>query len=408
LGIKNGIIRLISIGERMKMRVYLDNNATTKMDKEALEAMLPYFSEIYGNASSMHSFGNESKKAMVEARKTIADIFGIETDELIFTGSGSESDNLAIRGVAKAYRKRGNHIITSAVEHPAVRNTCRELEKEGYEVTYVSVDENGVIKLDELKKAIKKETILITVMHGNNEVGSIQPVEEIGKLAKENRIVFHVDAVQTVGKLDIKPKEMGIDLLTFSGHKFYGPKGIGGLFIKAGTRLGKVLTGGGQEKKLRPGTSDVPGMVGMAKALEVAHRNIEEEFKREEELRDYFESELLKRVPEIQINAKGAKRLPGTSSITFKYLEGESILLTLNFKGIAVSSGSACSSDDLQASHVLLAMGIPVEIAHGTIRFSFGKYNTREEVDYVLQELPPIVEKLRMISPLWNEFKAGK
>lgn len=390
------------------MRVYLDNNATTKMDKEALEAMLPYFSEIYGNASSMHSFGNESKKAMVEARKTIADIFGIETDELIFTGSGSESDNLAIRGVAKAYKKRGNHIITSAVEHPAVRNTCRELEKEGYEVTYIAVDENGVINLDELKKAIKKETILITVMHGNNEVGSIQPVEEIGKLAKENRIVFHVDAVQTVGKLNIKPKEMGIDLLTFSGHKFYGPKGIGGLFIKSGTRLGKVLTGGGQEKKLRPGTSDVPGMVGMATALEVAYKNIEEEFKREEELRNYFESELLNKVPEIQINAKGAKRLPGTSSITFKYLEGESILLSLNYKGIAVSSGSACSSDDLQASHVLLAMGIPVEIAHGTIRFSFGKYNTKEEVDYVLQELPPIIEKLRMISPLWNEFKAGK
>ncbi|ADO83524.1 cysteine desulfurase NifS [Ilyobacter polytropus] len=390
------------------MRVYLDNNATTKMDKEALEAMLPYFSEIYGNASSMHSFGNESKKAMVEARKTIAEIFGIETDELIFTGSGSESDNLAIRGVAKAYKKRGNHIITSSVEHPAVRNTCRELEKEGYEVTYISVDENGVINLDELKKAIKKETILITVMHGNNEVGSIQPVEEIGKLAKENRIVFHVDAVQTVGKLNIKPKEMGIDLLTFSGHKFYGPKGIGGLFIKSGTRLGKVLTGGGQEKKLRPGTSDVPGMVGMATALEVAYRNIDEEFKREEELRNYFERELLNKVPEIQINAKGAKRLPGTSSITFKYLEGESILLSLNYKGIAVSSGSACSSDDLQASHVLLAMGIPVEIAHGTIRFSFGKYNTKEEVDYVIQELPPIIEKLRMISPLWNEFKAGK
>jgi len=390
------------------MRVYLDNNATTKMDKEALEAMLPYFSEIYGNASSMHSFGNESKKAMVEARKTIAEIFGIETDELIFTGSGSESDNLAIRGVAKAYKKRGNHIITSSVEHPAVRNTCRELEKEGYEVTYISVDENGVINLDELKKAIKKETILITVMHGNNEVGSIQPVEEIGKLAKENRIVFHVDAVQTVGKLNIKPKEMGIDLLTFSGHKFYGPKGIGGLFIKSGTRLGKVLTGGGQEKKLRPGTSDVPGMVGMATALEVAYRNIDGEFKREEELRNYFERELLNKVPEIQINAKGAKRLPGTSSITFKYLEGESILLSLNYKGIAVSSGSACSSDDLQASHVLLAMGIPVEIAHGTIRFSFGKYNTKEEVDYVIQELPPIIEKLRMISPLWNEFKAGK
>lgn len=390
------------------MRVYLDNNATTKMDKEALEAMLPYFSEFYGNASSMHGYGVETKKAMVEARKTIADIFGIETDELIFTGSGSESDNLAIRGVAKAYKRRGNHIITSTIEHPAVRNTCRELEKEGYEVSYIPVDENGVLKIDELKKAVKKETILITVMHGNNEVGSVQPIEEIGKIAKENKIIFHVDAVQSVGKLDIKPKEVGIDLLTFSGHKFYGPKGIGGLFIKAGTRLGKIITGGGQEKKLRPGTSDVASMVGMAKALEVAYRDINEEYKREEELRDYFESELLKMIPEIQINGKGATRLPGTSSITFKYLEGESILLSLNYKGIAVSSGSACSSDDLQASHVLLAMGIPVEMAHGTIRFSFGKYNTREEVDYVLQEVPPIIEKLRMISPLWNEFKSGE
>ncbi len=392
----------------MNYPIYLDFNATTPCAQEVIEAMLPYFIEIYGNASSMHDFGNESKKAMVESRKTIADCFGIETDELIFTGSGSESDNLAIRGVAKAYRKRGNHIITSAIEHPAVRNTCKELEKEGYEVTYISVDEKGVVDLEELKKAIKKETILITIMHANNEVGTVQPIEEIGKLAKENKIIFHVDAVQSIGKIDVKPKEIGIDLLTFSGHKFYGPKGIGGLFIKSGTRLGKVLTGGGQEKKLRPGTSDVASMVGMAKALEVAYRNINEEYKREEELRDYFESELLKKVPEVQINGKGAHRLPGTSSVTFKYLEGESILLSLNYKGIAVSSGSACSSDDLQASHVLLAMGIPVEVAHGTIRFSLGKYNTREEIDYVLQELKPIIEKLRMISPLWNEFKSGK
>jgi cysteine desulfurase len=405
--IKNVIINLISDREWMKMRVYLDNNATTKMDSEALEAMLPYFSEFYGNASSIHSYGSETKQAMIKARKTIADIFGIETDELIFTGSGSESDNLAIRGVAKAYKKRGNHIITSMIEHPAVRNTCKELEKEGYEVSYIPVDENGVLKLEELKKAIRKETILISVMHGNSEVGTIQPIEEIGKLAKENRIIFHVDAVQSVGKLEVKPKEMGIDLLTFSGHKFHGPKGIGGLFIKAGTRLGKIITGGGQEKKLRPGTSDVASMVGMSKALEVAYKNREVEYKREEELRDYFEDELLKKIPEIKINGKGAPRLPGTSSITFKYLEGESILLSLDYKGIAVSTGSACSSDDLQASYVLLAMNIPVEIAHGTIRFSFGKYNTKEEIDYVLQEVPPIIEKLRMISPLWNEFKNG-
>ena len=387
------------------MRVYLDNNATTKMDNEVFEAMVPYLTEYYGNASSLHLFGKETNKAMNESRETIAKYLGVEPNEIIFTASGSESDNLAIRGIARAYKNRGKHIIASPIEHPAIKNTLKDLEDEGYEITILHVDKNGVLNIEELKNAIKDETILITVMHANNEVGTFQPIEEIGKIAKENKIIFHVDAVQTMGKVDIKPKEMGIDLLSFSAHKFYGPKGIAALYWRNGVRFGKVLTGGGQEGKRRPGTSNVPGMVGMAKALEIAYRDMAEEFKKEEELRDYFESEVLKRIPEVVINAKEAKRLPGTSSITFKYLEGESILLSLSYKGIAVSSGSACSSDDLQASHVLLAMGIEAEFAHGTIRFGLGKYNTKEEIDYTLDVLVEVIEKLRAISPLWNEFK---
>ena len=387
------------------MRVYLDNNATTKMDNEVFEAMVPYLTEYYGNASSLHLFGKETNKAMNESRETIAKYLGADPSEIIFTASGSESDNLAIRGIARAYKNRGKHIIASPIEHPAIKNTLKDLEDEGYEITILHVDKNGMLDVEELKNAIKDETILITVMHANNEVGTFQPIEEIGKIAKENKIIFHVDAVQTMGKVDIKPKEMGIDLLSFSAHKFYGPKGVAALYWRNGVRFGKVLTGGGQEGKRRPGTSNVPGMVGMAKALELAYSDMAEEFKKEEELRDYFESEVLKRIPEVVINAKEAKRLPGTSSITFKYLEGESILLSLSYKGIAVSSGSACSSDDLQASHVLLAMGIAPEFAHGTIRFGLGKYNTKEEIDYTLDVLVEVIEKLRSISPLWNEFK---
>ena len=390
------------------MRVYLDNNATTKMDNEVFEAIVPYLTEYYGNASSLHLFGKETNKAMNESRETIAKYLGCEPNEIIFTASGSESDNLAIRGIARAYKNRGKHIITSPIEHPAIKNTLKDLQDEGSEVTTLHVNKDGVIDVEELKKAIKDDTILITVMHANNETGAFQPIEEIGKIAKEHRIRFHVDAVQTMGKVDIKPKEMGIDLLSFSGHKFYGPKGIAALFWRNGVRFGKVLTGGGQEGKRRPGTSNVPGMVGMAKALEISYRDMEAEFKREEELRDYFEAEVLKRIPEVVINAKNTKRLPGTSSITFKYLEGESILLSLSYKGIAVSSGSACSSDDLQASHVLLAMGIAPEFAHGTIRFGLGKYNTKEEIDYTLDSLVEVIERLRSISPLWNEYKNSK
>ena len=390
------------------MKVYLDNNATTKVDEEVVKAMIPYFSEYYGNPFSLHLFGNETGLAVTQARQTIADILKAKPNEIIFTASGSEADNLAIRGIAKAYKHRGKHIITSTIEHPAVKNTFIDLMEDGFEITMVPVDENGVMILDEFKKALREDTILVSVMHANNEVGSFQPVEEIGKITRERKIIFHVDAVQTMGKVEIYPEKMGIDLLSFSGHKFHAPKGIGVLYKRDGIRFAKVITGGNQEGKRRPGTSNVPYIVGLAKALKIATENMKEEWVREETLRDYFEDEVSKRIPEIKINGKGARRLPGTSSITFKYLEGEAMLLNLSLKGIAVSSGSACSSDSLQPSHVLLAMGIPAEYAHGTLRFSLSKYTTKEEIDYTIEALVEIIGKLRELSPLWKTFKDNK
>ena len=372
------------------MKVYLDNNATTKVDEEVVKAMIPYFSEYYGNPFSLHLFGNETGLAVTQARQTIADILKAKPNEIIFTASGSEADNLAIRGIAKAYKHRGKHIITSTIEHPAVKNTFMDLMEDGFEITMVPVDENGVMIMDEFKKALREDTILVSVMHANNEVGSFQPIEEIAKITKERKIIFHVDAVQTMGKVEIYPEKMGIDLLSFSGHKFHAPKGIGVLY------------------KRRPGTSNVPYIVGLAKALQMAVANMKEVWDKEEKLRDYFEDEITKRIPEIKINGKGARRLPGTSSITFKYLEGESMLLNLSLKGIAVSSGSACSSDSLQPSHVLLAMGIPAEFAHGTLRFSLSKYTTKEEIDYTIESLVEIIGKLRDLSPLWKTFRDNK
>jgi len=390
------------------MKVYLDNNATTKVDEEVVKAMIPYFSEYYGNPFSLHLFGAETGKAVTEARQTIADILKAKPNEIIFTASGSEADNLAIRGIAKAYKHRGKHIITSTIEHPAVKNTFMDLMEDGFEITMVPVDENGVMIMDEFKKALREDTILVSVMHANNEVGSFQPIEEIAKITKERKIIFHVDAVQTMGKVEIYPEKMGIDLLSFSGHKFHAPKGIGVLYKRDGVRLARIITGGNQEGKRRPGTSNVPYIVGLAKALQMAVANMKEEWNREETLRNYFEDEVSKRIPEIKINGKGARRLPGTSSITFKYLEGESMLLNLSLKGIAVSSGSACSSDSLQPSHVLLAMGVPAEFAHGTLRFSLSKYTTKEEIDYTIESLVEIIGKLRELSPLWKTFKDNK
>ena len=390
------------------MKVYLDNNATTKVDEEVVKAMIPYFSEYYGNPFSLHLFGAETGKAVTEARQTIADILKAKPSEIIFTASGSEADNLAIRGIAKAYKHRGKHIITSTIEHPAVKNTFLDLMEDGFEITMVPVDENGVMIMDEFKKALREDTILVSVMHANNEVGSFQPIEEIAKITKERKIIFHVDAVQTMGKVEIYPEKMGIDLLSFSGHKFHAPKGIAVLYKRDGVRLARIITGGNQEGKRRPGTSNVPYIVGLAKALQMAVANMKEEWNREETLRNYFEDEVSKRIPEIKINGRGARRLPGTSSITFKYLEGESMLLNLSLKGIAVSSGSACSSDSLQPSHVLLAMGIPAEFAHGTLRFSLSKYTTKEEIDYTIESLVEIIGKLRELSPLWKTFKDNK
>ncbi|MCQ9628018.1 cysteine desulfurase family protein [Cetobacterium somerae] len=387
------------------MRVYLDNNATTKMDPKVLEAMMPFLTEEYGNAFSMHLFGKETGIAVSEAREKIATLLKVKPEEIIFTASGTESDNIAVRGVAKAYKNRGNHIITSSIEHPAIKNTFKDLEQDGYKVTFIPVDSNGVIDVKALEEAITPETILISMMHANNEVGTIEPIKAIGEIAKKNRILLHVDAVQSVGKIPVYPKELGADLLTFSGHKFHGPKGIAALYIRQGVRVARTITGGGQEKKLRPGTTNTPAVVGMAKALEIACQDMDVEIKREQELRDYFEDEIVKRVPEVVVNGKSVERLPGTSSITFKYLEGESILLSLSYLGVAVSSGSACSSDELQASHVLLGMGIEPEFAHGTIRFSLGKYNTKEEIDYTIEQVVKVVEKLRMLSPLWNEYR---
>lgn len=390
------------------MKVYLDNNATTKVDEEVVQAMIPYFSEYYGNPFSLHLFGNETGLAVTEARQTIANILKAKPNEIIFTASGSEADNLAIRGIAKAYKHRGKHIITSTIEHPAVKNTFMDLIEDGFEVTMVPVDENGVMIIDEFKKVLREDTILVSVMHANNEVGSFQPIEEIAKITKERKVILHVDAVQTMGKVEIYPERMGIDLLSFSGHKFHAPKGIGVLYKRDGVRLARIITGGNQEGKRRPGTSNVAYIVGLAKALQIAVENMKEEWNREETLRNYFEDEVSKRIPEIKINGKGARRLPGTSSITFKYLEGESMLLNLSLKGIAVSSGSACSSDSLQPSHVLLAMGIPAEFAHGTLRFSLSKYTTKEEIDYTIDSLVEIIEKLRELSPLWRTFKDNK
>ena len=390
------------------MKVYLDNNATTKVDEEVVKAMIPYFSEYYGNPFSLHLFGNETGLAVTQARQTIADILKAKPNEIIFTASGSEADNLAIRGIAKAYKHRGKHIITSTIEHPAVKNTFMDLMEDGFKITMVPVDENGVMIMDEFKKALREDTILVSVMHANNEVGTFQPIEEIAKITKERKIIFHVDAVQTMGKVEIYPEKMGIDLLSFSGHKFHAPKGIGVLYKRDGVRLARIITGGNQEGKRRPGTSNVPYIVGLAKALQMAVANMKEEWNREETLRDYFEDEVSKRIPEIKINGKGARRLPGTSSITFKYLEGESMLLNLSLKGIAVSSGSACSSDSLQPSHVLLAMGVPAEFAHGTLRFSLSKYTTKEEIDYTIESLVEIIGKLRELSPLWKTFKDNK
>ena len=384
--------------------IYFDNNATTQTDEEVLKAMLPYFVENYGNPSSIYKIGRENRKAVEEARKKVATALNCEPDEIYFTSGGSEADNTAIRGIAYQYQKKGNHIITSKIEHPAVLETCKQLEKEGFEVTYVGVKENGILDLEELKSAIKATTILISVMFANNEIGTIQPIQEIGEIAQKHHIFFHTDAVQAVGSVSIDVKALHIDALSLSAHKFYGPKGIGALYMKKGIQFGKLINGGHQEKNKRAGTENVAGIVGLGKAIELAYENLEEHNKTIQALRDYYVAQVEEKIPYIHINGDRKKRLPGNSNISFRFIEGEGLLLNLDLKGICASSGSACTSGSLDPSHVLLAIGLPHEIAHGSLRISIGKYNTKEEIDYVVENLVEIVGRLREMSPLWEEF----
>lgn len=388
----------------MDKMIYLDNAATTKVADSVVDAMLPYFKEYYGNASSIYQLGAKSKEALDESREYIAGTLGAKTNEIYFTAGGSESDNWAIKATADAYAQKGKHIITSAIEHHAVLHTCEYLEKHGYEVTYVGVDENGVIKLDELKAAIRPDTILITVMFANNEIGTIQPIKEIGEIAKEHDILFHTDSVQAYAQVPINVDEMHIDMLSASGHKLNGPKGIGFLYIRKGIKIRSFVHGGQQERGRRAGTENIPGIVGLAAAAKRSFSMLEEKMKKEIELRDYLISRIEAEIPYCRLNGDRKKRLPNNVNFSFQFIEGESMLILLDSKGIAASSGSACTSGSLDPSHVLLAIGLPHEIAHGSLRLTLSEENTKEEMDYVVEQLTAILERLRSMSPLYEDF----
>ena len=391
----------------MERRIYLDNSATTYTDKEVLQKMLPYFSEVYGNGSSQHFFGREALVAIDEAREKVAKAIGAKPTEIYFTSGGTESDNWAIKGAAHALREKGNHIITTAIEHPAVIKTCQALEKEGFEVTYLPVDNEGFVTAEQVEKAITDKTVLISVMTANNEIGTIEPIREIGAVAKEHKILSKTAAVQSVGNVPIDVVKDNIDMLSMSAHKFYGPKGVGVLYKRNGVKIGRFMDGGEQERNMRASTLNTPGIVGLGAAIEIAVRDMEKNNKHVAELRDYFVKELLANVKDIKYNGPvdTSRRLPSNANFSFEYIEGESILMSLDLEGIAVSSGSACSSGSLEPSYVLLSVGVPIELAHGSIRFSFGKNNTMEEVKYTLEKLYAIVARLREMSPLFKEFK---
>lgn len=384
--------------------IYLDNAATTKTAPEVVEAMLPYFSEFYGNASTVYEFGGKSKEAVSRAREIIANAIGAKENEIYFTAGGSESDNWAIKAAAEAYRDKGKHIITSKIEHHAVLHTCQWLEQNGFEVTYLDVDEFGVVKLEELKKAIRPDTILISIMFANNEIGTIEPVEEIGRIAKEQGILFHTDAVQAFGQVPIHVDELNIDMMSSSGHKLNGPKGIGFLYIRKGVKIRSFVHGGAQERKRRAGTENVPGIVGFGKAVELAMANMETRTAKERELRDYLMERILKEIPFSRINGHRTSRLPNNVNICFQFVEGESLLIMLDMKGICGSSGSACTSGSLDPSHVLLAIGLPHEIAHGSLRLTLGEETSREDIDYTVDAVKEIVKKLREMSPLYEDY----
>lgn len=388
----------------MSRLIYLDNAATTQVYPEVLKAMEPYFTEYYGNPSSIYSFAGESKKAVDGARQTIADFLHATPEEIYFTGGGSESDNWALKATAEAYKSKGKHIITSKIEHHAILHTCEYLEKQGFEVTYLDVDENGLVHPEEVEKAIRPDTILISVMFANNEIGTIEPIAEIGKIAKEHGVLFHTDAVQAFGHVPIDVEEMNIDMLSASGHKINGPKGIGLMYIRKGLKLGSFIHGGAQERHRRAGTHNVPGIVGFAKAVELASAHLEERIKYETELRDYYIHRVETEIPYAKLNGDRTSRLPNNTNFCFRFIEGESMLILLDQKGICASSGSACTSGSLDPSHVLLAIGLPHEIAHGSLRVTLSEKTTKEEIDYTVDELKKIIERLRSMSPLYEDF----
>ena len=388
----------------MKKMIYLDNAATTKTAPEVVEAMLPYFTEYFGNASSVYGFAGNSKEAMAKARETIAASLGAKANEIYFTAGGSEADNWALKATAEAYKAKGNHIITTKIEHHAILHTAEWLEKNGFEVTYLNVDENGVVKLEELKAAIRPETILISVMFANNEIGTIEPIKEIGAIAKEHGILFHTDAVQAFGQVPINVDELNIDMLSSSGHKLNGPKGIGFLYIRKGIKIRSFVHGGGQERKRRAGTENIPAIVGYGAAVERAIRTMEERTRKEMELRDYLIDRVLKEVPYTRLNGHRTDRLPNNANFSFQFIEGESLLIMLDMEGICGSSGSACTSGSLDPSHVLLAIGLPHEIAHGSLRLTLSDETTKEDIDFVVEKVKEIVARLRSMSPLYEDF----
>lgn len=384
--------------------IYLDNAATTRTAPEVVEAMLPFFSESYGNASSIYTLGSVSKKALNQARRTLAEYLGARQEEIYFTAGGSEADNWALKAAAEAYAGKGKHIVTTQIEHHAVLHTCEYLERQGYEVTYVGVDENGIVRLDELRAAIRPDTILLSVMYANNEVGTLQPIREIGLIAHERGILFHTDAVQAFGQLPINVDELHIDMLSASAHKVNGPKGVGCLYIRSGLKLCSLIHGGAQERSRRAGTENIPGIVGFGKAIERAVRIMPEKIEKETKLRDYLIAQIREKIPYCQLNGDPARRLPGNVNFSFRFIEGESLLIMLDMKGICGSSGSACTSGSLDPSHVLLAMGLPHELAHGSLRLTLSEENTCEEMDTVVEAIAEIVGKLRAMSPLYEDF----
>lgn len=392
----------------MKKRIYLDYSATTPIKKEVLDEMMPYFSELYGNPSSIHSFGREAKKALDFARDRIAKAIGATSKEIFFTGGGSEADNWAIKGIAYANRQKGNHIITTKTEHHAVLHVCQYLEKNGFEVTYLDVDEYGIIDLNQLREAITDKTILITIMFVNNEIGTIQPIKEIGKVAKERGIYFHTDAVQALGNVSIDVKELGVDLMNFSSHKIYGPKGVGAIYIKKGVKLHPLIHGGAQERKRRAGTENVSAIVGFGKAVELAVENLDGHIAHLNKLRDKLIKGIQENIDYVKLNGHPTERHPGNVHVCFEFIEGESLLLSLDMVGIAGSSGSACTSGSLDPSHVLMAIGLTHEIAHGSLRLTVGDFTTEEDIDYVIENLKVIVDRLRQMSPLYERVKGGQ